>query len=453
MDNNMGTKPIKELIVRTCLPLMFSLLMNNLFHFVDSIYVSRLGETALSAITLAAPIMTLLAALGSGIAVGLNAVLSKALGEKNNEQVQDVIRTALFMAVVAYGLMILGGLFAVKPYFHTQTDDMEMIRLGVDYLGTYMVLSCGLMFQWVFDRLLIATGKSGYFLATLSTAAVINIILDPIFIFGLLGFPALGIKGAAIATVIGQLVGAVLGLVLNKTGNKELQLRISFVPDFPTMRKMLAIGIPTALIQGFNSIMSVVVNLLLIGFSATAVALYGVFLRILGLIQIIPHGISLGVIPIVAYNYGARNKQRITDTVKYSQIYALIGSIAGMVVLLAVPNVVISIFNPSDEMIQMAIPAIRIMSVVLPISSISIIFTSAYQGLGNARYSMYLSLSRQILILLPVLYLFSLTKSLNMVWVAFPVTEAISIILAVVLYWLIGRNVVDSIEERTVATT
>lgn len=453
LENIMGSMPIKGLIIKTCWPLMLSLLMNNLFHLVNSIFVSRLGEAALTAISLSVPIMTLLAALGSGIAVGLNAVISKAMGEKNEEEVQAVIRTSLFLAVVSYGLIMLGGFFAVRPYFLTQTDNMEIIQLGVDYLGTYMVLSCGLMFQWVFDRLLISTGKSQYFLITLSSAAIINIILDPIFIFGYLGFPKMGIRGAAIATVIAQLVGAILGLVLNITRNKELHMKLSFSPNFATMRRMLAIGIPTAMIQGFASIMAVVVNLILIGFSSTAVALYVVILRILGIIQIIPFGISLGVIPIVAYNLGAKNKQRIIDTVKYSQIYALIGSAAGMAVLMLVPKLIIGIFNPSDEMVHMAIPAIRIMSILLPLSSISIIITSVFQGLGNARLSMYLSLSRQIVILIPVLYLLSLSRTLDLVWLAFPVTELLSLAIAALLYLSIKKNIIDLIEEKQVISS
>lgn len=445
MENVMGTKPVKSLLITTCLPLMFSLLMNNLYHFVDSIFVSRLGETALSAISLSAPIMTLVAALGSGIAVGLNAVISKALGERKTKEVQDTISTALFMAVVAYGIMIFGGLFAIRPYFHTQTDNAEIIENGVAYLSTYLILAFGLMFQWVFDRLLIATGKTQFFLITLSSAAVINVILDPIFIFGYFGVPAMGIKGAAIATVIGQLVGALLGLVLNLKYNTELNMKVSFKPNFEIMKRILSVGIPTALIQGFNSVMAVVVNLILIGFSATAVALYGILLRILGIIQIIPHGIALGVIPIVAYNYGAKNKKRILDTIKYSQMYSLVGSCVGMAVLMIIPNAIIAMFNPTSAMVDMAIPAIRIMSATLPLASVSIIIAAVFQGFGNAKYSMYLSLSRQIVLLLPVLFLASLTKSLNLVWASFIVTEALSLIVAGILYKSTKRNVINKI--------
>lgn len=445
MENAMGTKPIKTLLIKTCLPLMLSLLMNNLYHFVDSIYVSRLGETELSAISLAGPVMTLLAALGSGIAVGLNAVVSKALGEKNDGDVQKAIRTSLFMAVIAYGVIILGGAFLIRPYFLTQTDAAEIVESGVAYLSTYMVLSCGLMFQWVFDRLLIATGKTMYFLITLSVAAIINVILDPIFIFGYLGIPAMGIRGAAIATVIGQLIGAILGLVLNLKRNRELKMRISFIPNFATMKAILAVGIPTALIQGFNSIMSVVINLILIGFSATAVALYGILLRILNIIQIIPHGIALGVIPLVAYNYGAQNRERVRETIKYSQIYALAGCLVGMVVLLFIPGAIINLFNPTRAMMDMAVPAIRIMSLTLPLSCVSIVIASAFQGFGLAKNSLYLSISRQIVILLPALFLLSLSRSLNLVWVAFPLTEALALIVAAYLYQSVDRSVIKHI--------
>lgn len=445
MENAMGTKPIRPLLIKACLPLMLGLLMNNLYHFVDSMYVSRLGEAELSALSLAAPIMTLLAALGSGIAIGLNAVVSKALGEKNEKDVQRAIRTALFMAAVAYGITALGGIFLIRPYFLTQTDTPEIVESGVAYLGTYMVLACGLMFQWVFDRLLISTGKTHFFLVTLSTAAVINIILDPIFIFGHMGIPAMGIRGAAIATAIGQLAGALLGLALNLRHNEALKMKLSFVPHFATLKRILAIGVPTALIQGFNSIMAMAINLVLISFSATAVALYGILLRILNMVQMIPNGIALGVIPIVAYNYGAKNRQRIEDTIKYSLRYALAGCLAGMALLMIIPGAVIGLFNPTDAMAGMAMPAIRTMSVTLPLASVSIIMASVFQGFGRAKYSMYLSLARQIIILLPAIYLISLTRAINLVWAAFPLTEAVALLAAAALYRMLKQNVMNQI--------
>ena len=286
MENKMGTEPIRKLLIKMSLPLMISLLISNLYNLIDSMYVSSLGESALSAVSLSAPIMMMMAAFGSGNAIGLNAVLSKALGENNPEKVKKAIRTSLFLSLASYIVIVTSRLIIVEPYFSSQTSDLEIIRQGTAYLNTVMFLAFGVMFQWVLERLLISTGKTHLFMITLSSGAIINIILDPVFIFGVpvLGIPALGVQGAAVATVFGQTFSASLALYFNYKYNKEIEMKFSLVPDWDTFIEILKTGIPTAFMQGFVSVVTMGINMILISFSTTAVAVYGVILRILNMI-------------------------------------------------------------------------------------------------------------------------------------------------------------------------
>lgn len=450
MENKMGTEEIRKLLIKMSLPLMISLLISNLYNLIDSMYVSSLGESALSAVSLSAPIMMMMAAFGSGNAIGLNAVLSKALGEKNNDKVKKAIRTALFLALASYIVIVTSRLIIVEPYFNSQTNDAEIIRQGTEYLNTVMFLAFGVMFQWVLERLLISTGKTKLFMITLSSGAIINIILDPVFIFGLpaLGIPALGVRGAAVATVFGQTFSAFLALYFNYKFNKELDMKFSIIPDWHTFIEMLKTGIPTAFMQGFVSVVTMGVNMILISFSTTAVAIYGVVLKVLNMILIMPHGMGLGVIPVVAYNYGAKKRSRVKEAIKFSVIFSIVVGTIGMIILNIIPALILNMFNPTEEMQSIGITAIRILSVTIPLGGISIVLSSFFQGLGLARYSMYLSLARQIILLMPIVFLLSLTEVLPLVWLGFPIAEGLAIIIGYMLYKRSNREVISKIEEE-----
>ena len=450
MENKMGTEEIRKLLIKMSLPLMISLLISNLYNLIDSMYVSSLGESALSAVSLSAPIMMMMAAFGSGNAIGLNAVLSKALGEKNDDKVKKAIRTALFLALASYIVIVTSRLIIVEPYFNSQTNDAEIIRQGTEYLNTVMFLAFGVMFQWVLERLLISTGKTKLFMITLSSGAIINIILDPVFIFGLsaLGIPALGVKGAAVATVFGQTFSAFLALYFNYKFNKELDMKFSIIPDWHTFIEMLKTGIPTAFMQGFVSVVTMGVNMILISFSTTAVAIYGVVLKVLNMILIMPHGMGLGVIPVVAYNYGAKKRSRVKEAIKFSVIFSIVVGTIGMIILNIIPALILNMFNPTEEMQSIGITAIRILSVTIPLGGISIVLSSFFQGLGLARYSMYLSLARQIILLMPIVFLLSLTEVLPLVWLGFPIAEGLAIIIGYMLYKRSNREVISKIEEE-----
>ena len=450
MENKMGTEEIRKLLIKMSLPLMISLLISNLYNLIDSMYVSSLGESALSAVSLSAPIMMMMAAFGSGNAIGLNAVLSKALGEKNNDKVKKAIRTALFLALASYIVIVTSRLIIVEPYFNSQTNDAEIIRQGTEYLNTVMFLAFGAMFQWVLERLLISTGKTKLFMITLSSGAIINIILDPVFIFGLpaLGIPALGVRGAAVATVFGQTFSASLALYFNYKFNKDLDMKFSIIPDWHTFIEMLKTGIPTAFMQGFVSVVTMGVNMILISFSTTAVAIYGVVLKVLNMILIMPHGMGLGVIPVVAYNYGAKKRSRVKEAIKFSVIFSIVVGTIGMIILNIIPALILNMFNPTEEMQSIGITAIRILSVTIPLGGISIVLSSFFQGLGLARYSMYLSLARQIILLMPIVFLLSLTEVLPLVWLGFPIAEGLAIIIGYMLYKRSNREVISKIEEE-----
>ncbi len=450
MENKMGTEEIRKLLIKMSLPLMISLLISNLYNLIDSMYVSSLGESALSAVSLSAPIMMMMAAFGSGNAIGLNTVLSKALGEKNNDKVKKAIRTALFLALASYIVIVTSRLIIVEPYFNSQTNDAEIIRQGTEYLNTVMFLAFGAMFQWVLERLLISTGKTKLFMITLLSGAIINIILDPVFIFGLpaLGIPALGVRGAAVATVFGQTFSASLALYFNYKFNKDLDMKFSVIPDWHTFSEMLKTGIPTAFMQGFVSVVTMGVNMILISFSTTAVAIYGVVLKVLNMILIMPHGMGLGVIPVVAYNYGAKKRSRVKEAIKFSVIFSIVVGTIGMIILNIIPALILNMFNPTEEMQSIGITAIRILSVTIPLGGISIVLSSFFQGLGLARYSMYLSLARQIILLMPIVFLLSLTEVLPLVWLGFPIAEGLAIIIGYMLYKRSNREVISKIEEE-----
>ncbi|MBC5625832.1 MATE family efflux transporter [Clostridium sp. NSJ-49] len=450
MENKMGTEEIRKLLIKMSLPLMISLLISNLYNLIDSMYVSSLGESALSAVSLSAPIMMMMAAFGSGNAIGLNAVLSKALGEKNDDKVKKAIRTALFLALASYIVIVTSRLIIVEPYFNSQTNDAEIIRQGTEYLNTVMFLAFGVMFQWVLERLLISTGKTKLFMITLSSGAIINIILDPVFIFGLsaLGIPALGVKGAAVATVFGQTFSAFLALYFNYKFNKDLDMKFSIIPDWHTFIEMLKTGIPTAFMQGFVSVVTMGVNMILISFSTTAVAIYGVVLKVLNMILIMPHGMGLGVIPVVAYNYGAKKRSRVKEAIKFSVIFSIVVGTIGMIILNIIPALILNMFNPTEEMQSIGITAIRILSVTIPLGGISIVLSSFFQGLGLAKYSMYLSLARQIILLMPIVFLLSLTEVLPLVWLGFPIAEGLAIIIGYMLYKRSNIEVISKIEEE-----
>lgn len=427
MENEMGTQKVSRLILTTGISLMLSLLINSLYNFVDSVFVSRVAKDALTALSLAAPVQVFVSALGLGNAVGLNAAISKALGEKNPGKVKRIASAAIFIAVCEWLLIMLACLLGVKWFFMRQSGGNEVIAAyGIDYLSLCMLFSLGQMGQWVFDRFVIASGKSHLFLFTLSAASVTNLILDPVFIFVL----NMGTRGAAIATVIGQYMGLLAGVFINYRWNREIPFAFTFHPDWESIRTILRVGIPSTLVQVLTGLVGIAMNTILLTFSTTAVAVFGVCSRIQGICTVGVHGINNGVIPIVAYNYGAKNRERIARALKWAMLDSLLFFLPFLLVLEWLPNTILQLFNASGTMLEIGTPALRLMALAWLISIPGLVVSAALQGLSLARPSMVLTVLRQAI--LPVLLVFVLGKTGQMIWVwaAFPAAEAICIPLA-----------------------
>lgn len=427
----MGTEGIGRLVLTTGIPLMLSLLINSLYNFVDSVFVSRVAEDALTALSLSAPVQVMVSALGFGNAVGLNAAISRALGEKRPDKVEKTASAAIFLALCAWALIALACVLGVRRYFAWQSGGSEAIAAyGRDYLSICMLFSLGQMGQWVFDRFVIASGKSHLFLFTLSAASVTNLILDPVFIFAL----GMGTRGAAIATVIGQHVGMLAGIAINRRWNGEIPFSFTLRPDGRSVKTILRVGFPSTLVQVLTSFVAVAMNTILLAFSSTAVAVYGVCARMQGLCTVGVHGIDNGLIPIVAYNYGAMKKQRIRDSVRWALAYSALFYVAFLLILELFPEAVLRLFNASDVMMGIGRPAVRIMALAWLLSIPNQVVAAALQGLSMARASMVLTMARQAV--LPVLLACAVSRlgRLEVVWLSFVAAEIACIPLAMKLW-------------------
>ena len=423
-ENSMGTQKVGRLILTTGIPLMLSLLINSLYNFVDSVFVSRVSEDALTGLSLAAPVQVMVSALGLGNAVGLNAAISRALGEGRADRVKKTADAAIFLALCAWALISLACLAGVRRYFEWQSGGNTVIAAyGRDYLSICMFFSLGQMGQWVFDRFVISSGKSHLFLYTLSAASITNLILDPVFIFAL----GLGTRGAAIATVIGQHMGLLAGIYINSRWNREISFSFTLRPDWKSVLTILRVGIPSALVQVLTSFVTVAMNSILLAFSSTAVAVYGVCSRMMGLCTVGVHGIDNGLIPIVAYNYGAKRPDRVQQALRYAMIYSALFFVPFLLVLEAAPDLVLNLFNASEQMTGIGEPAVRIMALARMISIPNLVIASALQGLSLPRPSMLLTMLRQAV--LPVLLALVLRSfgKLNILWLCFVFAEGICI--------------------------
>ena len=427
-ENIMGTAEVSRLVLTTGIPLMLSLLINSLYNFVDSVFVSRVAEDALTALSLSAPVQVLVSALGLGNAVGLNAAISKALGEKRPDKVKKIANAAIFIAFCAWILICLACLIGINRYFAWQSGGNETIAAyGRDYLSICMLFSLGQMGQWVFDRFVIASGKSHLFLFTLSAASITNLILDPVFIFGF----GMGTRGAAIATVIGQFFGMFAGIYINRRWNKEIPFSFTLKPDMKSVLTILRVGIPSTLVQVLTSFVTIVMNSILLAFSSTAVAVYGVCSRMMGLCTVGVHGIDNGLIPIVAYNYGARKQERITASVRWALIYSFVFYAPFLLVLELAPGWVLRLFNASAEMMRIGYPAVRILGAAWLVSIPALVITAALQGLSRPMPSMIITMLRQAV--LPVILALALRPAgrLELIWTAFVIAEGVCIPVAV----------------------
>ncbi len=426
-ENKMGVLPINKLLITMSLPMMASMLVQALYNIVDSIFVSRVAEDALTAVSMAFPLQMLMIALAGGTGVGINAILSRALGEKEFDKANKTAVNGIFLSVISYLLFLVIGLTVVKPFYMSQTTDPEIIEYGVQYLTIVLTCSFGIFGQFIFERLLTSTGRTLYTMITQGTGAIINLILDPILIFGLLGAPKMGVAGAAIATIIGQIVAAVLACIFNIKKNPDIHISFKgFKPDGKLIGNIYKIGVPSIIMQSIGSLMVYIMNKILIGFSSTAVAVFGVYFKLQSFVFMPVFGLNNGMIPIVAYNYGAEKKDRMMKTWKLAWIYATAIMVAGVAVVEAIPGVLLGFFDASAEMTAMGTVALRIIGIHFPIAAYCIVTGSMFQALGVSVYSMIVSIMRQIVVLIPAAYLLSLLGNVDYVWWSFPIAELMS---------------------------
>lgn len=426
-ENKMGVMPVPKLLITMSLPMIISMLVQALYNIVDSIFVAKLSEEALTAVSLAFPIQSLMIAVAAGTGVGVNALLSRYLGEKRYEEANVIGRNGIFLAVLSYLLFALLGFFGSKFFFAIQTTDPNIVSQGTTYMQIVTIFSIGVFMQIVFERLLQSTGRTFYNMITQGIGAIINIILDPIFIFGLCGMPKMGVAGAAIATVIGQIFAAFLGLYFNCKKNKELNLNmLKFRPDAQAIVNIYKIGIPSIIMQSIGSVMTFGMNKILLVFSSTAAAVFGVYFKLQSFIFMPVFGLTNGMIPIVAYNYGARDKKRILQTLKLSIVIAVGIMLTGLIVFQTAPAILLSFFDASEHMLEIGVPALRTISYSFVFAGFCIVASAMYQALGNGVYSLMMSIGRQLVILLPVAFLFAKFIGLTAVWWAFPIAELAS---------------------------
>ena len=447
-ENKMGYMPINKLLLSMAVPMMISMLVQALYNVVDSVFVSYVGEDALTAVSLAFPIQNLMISIAVGTSVGVNALLSKSLGEKRQDAANRAADNGLFLALLSTVAFMLFGAFCSGPFFASQTKDPQILRYGTEYLSVVCVFCFGMFFQVMLDKILISTGKTMLTMFTQGLGAIFNIIFDPLFIFGIGPFPKMGVTGAAVATVLGQIAAMALSLFFNLKKNPEVQLTLrGFRPHLPTIQRIYAVGVPSILMSSIGSVMTLAINNILMAFSSTATAVFGVYFKLQSFVFMPVFGLNNGMVPIISYNYGARNKARVYATFRYAVIYATTIMLVGLAIFQLLPNQLLNIFNASDEMLRIGDVALRVISPSFLFAGAAIVASSMFQALGNGVFSLIVSVGRQLVVLVPVAYLLSLTGRLELVWWAFPIAEIASVLLSLLFLRRIFRTVIDPMEE------
>ena len=434
-ENKMGTMPVNRLLISMAVPMMISMLVQALYNVVDSIFVSRIDEFALTAVGLAFPMQNMLIAFAVGFGVGINALISRALGEKKPDVANRIASTGFLLEGLSYLIFLIIGLFFAEPFARAQIDaatpaeDAEIIvRYTVDYLRIVLICSFGVFCEITFERLLQSTGKTAWSMVTQMIGAVFNIIFDPILIFGLLGFPRMGIAGAAAATVAGQILAAGCAFFINRHKNHEIQLSFTrYKPSLRAAKEISRISIPSIVMSSVSSAMTFFMNRILMGFTSTAAAFFGVYIKLQSFVFMPVFGLNNGMVPIIGYNYGARQPERIHKTIRLAMLYATAIMLIGFAVFQLLPDFLLGFFDASEDMLRIGGPGLRIISVSFLLAGVSVICSSACQAFGFEMYSLYISIARQLVVLVPVAWLMSMTGVLDNIWWSWPIAELISL--------------------------
>lgn len=447
-ENKMRVMPIPKLLISMSLPMIISMLVQALYNIVDSMFVAQLNEAALTAVSLAFPIQNLMIAVAAGTGVGINALLSKSLGERKFEEANKIASNGVLLALISSLVFAVVGGFGSRLFFTAQTSDLQIIEYGTQYMTVITVASMGVFLQVTYERLLQSTGKTIFNMITQGMGAIINIILDPILIFGYFGLPAMGVTGAAVATIIGQFAATLLGVYFHNKYNTEIDVRLrGFKICKKTIANIYKIGVPSIIMQSISSITTFCMNNILLMFSSTAATVFGVYFKLQSFVFMPVFGLTNGVIPIIAYNYGARRKRRIQDTLKLSVLLAVSIMIIGMIVFQLFPKTLLGLFDASENMVTIGVPALRTISLSFIFAGFSIVSSAVFQALGNGVYSLIMSAARQILVIIPVAFLFAKLFGLDMVWWAYPIAEVVSVIICIFFLKRILKEKLSSMED------
>ena len=431
-ENKMGVMPVKQLIISMSLPMMISMLVQALYNVVDSMFVARMSEDALTAVTLAFPMQNALISFAAGTGVGINALLSKSLGEKRFDRADEAANNGLFLGFLTYILFLLLGLFAAGPFIGTQIKDPVVQEYGTVYLKVCLCLSFGAIYQVTFERLLQSTGRTFYSMISQATGAIINIIFDPIMIFGLFGFPKMGVAGAALATVLGQVIAACISLFLNLKKNEDIHISLPQImrPSAEVIRKIYFVAVPSILMMSIGSVMTYAMNQILGAFSKTATAVFG---------------LNNGLIPVLAYNYGARRSDRIKEALRFAMSLAVGIMLCGTLVFHLVPQALLGMFNASEEMLRIGVPALRIISLSFGLAGACIAMGSIFQAFSYSYYSLIVSVGRQLVVLIPVAMFLASFGEVTLIWWAFPIAELMSTVLSIIFFLRLYNRTVKTL--------
>ena len=443
-ENKMGVRPVGKLLFTMALPMIISMMVQALYNVVDSIYVSQISESAVTALSLAFPIQNLMIGFATGIGVGVNALLSKSLGEGDRERVNQSAGNGIVLMLIGVVLFVLFGIFASRPYYAMQSEVAETVDGGTAYIAICCIFSLGIFVEVLGEKLLQASGRTIYTLFTQGTGAIVNIILDPIFIFGWFGLPAMGMAGAAIATVIGQWVAAIMAVIFNLKCNPDVKFGLRYCKLKADVTKpILTVGVPSVVMMAIGSVMTFGMNQIFQGFKdygETATGVFGIYFKLQSFVFMPVFGLNNASISIIAYNYGAGRPKRITACLKWAVGSVMAIMVAGLTLFQLAPELLLGIFNPSEDFMALGVSALRTVSTIFPLAAIGIALGASFQGLGNGIYSTITSLCRQLIVLLPAAYLLSLSGDVHLVWLAFPIAEVVSLGVTLILYSRIYRK-------------
>ena len=448
-ENKMGTQKIPKLLISMSLPAMFSMLIQALYNIVDSIFVAQINENALTAVSLAFPIQTLILAVSLGTGIGINSLIARRLGEKRKEEACRAADHGIILGLASWGLFAVLGLLFTPLFFRAFTSDPQIVEYGCEYIYVITICSFGIFLSVNIEKIIQATGNMIYPMCQSLVGAVTNLILDPILIFGLLGFPKMGVLGAAIATVTGQIFGMLFGLVMLFAKNHEIRVSLKgFRFSWQAVRDIYAVGFPSIIMQAVSSVLTVCLNGILIGFSATAVSVLGIYYKLQSFVFMPVFGLNQGSMPIMGYNYGAGNKRRLISTIKLSCIIAFSIMVLGTLVFWIFPGVLLKMFNASQSMLSIGIPALRLISLSFMMASINIVLSNLFQATGHGVKSLTVSLIRQLAVILPVAWLLSRAIGVNGVWLAFPAAEIVGFVLSLLFFLGVYRTEIKSMPEQ-----